>query len=232
MPATRKSRFSLDPVSGWLLIDGQPLPLQFKAQAVLSEIVRKAPKTVSRQELIDAIWSGNFLTGDKGVRQSMWAIRAALGDDAVTPRYVRTVPRVGYQWVGETVTKTQPARSIVGVRPRVLARFVVALTVAVFVATLWRAPLPLVHASPEVANATLRGNRIVIDYDTGCRRVLVPDDRASIVGTPIVSDDRKQVVFRVEKDEACRLLTFELESDAVRKFDSCPGHSRKRQEQT
>ncbi len=59
---------SIDPDSGRLLVDRQELLLPFKAQQVLSHIARAAPASVSRTELIDAIWGGNYLTGDKGLR--------------------------------------------------------------------------------------------------------------------------------------------------------------------
>ena len=78
---------------------GQVLELQPKAVQVLAMLHERAPKIVSRQELIEFIWGGNHLTGEKGLHQAMWSIRSALGDDSRDARFVRTIPRNGYQWI-------------------------------------------------------------------------------------------------------------------------------------
>jgi TolB-like protein len=59
-----------------------------------------AGKVVSREELRRAVWGGEtFVDFDRGLNFCIAQIRSALDDDSVTPRYVRTLPRRGYQFI-------------------------------------------------------------------------------------------------------------------------------------
>ncbi len=63
---------------------------------------------VSRDELIRAIWAGTFVT--KAVlKVAVRAIREALGDDAGSPRYIETVGREGYRFIGGDAATTRPS---------------------------------------------------------------------------------------------------------------------------
>jgi len=219
---------SIDPDSGRLLVDRQELLLPFKAQQVLSHIARAAPSSVSRTELIDAIWGGNYLTGDKGLRQAIWSIRSALQDSATSPQFIRTIPREGYQWIfhgGYSFQRMDDAGSgnKASFRIRAIgALLLIGVTSAVTALSWTPARTAGATKAPEVLTAELRDNRIVVDYTTGCQRILVPASQQLLVGDPVVSADRKQVVFRVEKENACQLVLFEPETDRVSKFNACP----------
>jgi DNA-binding winged helix-turn-helix (wHTH) protein len=217
---------SIDPDSGRLQVDRQALLLPFKAQQVLSHIARAAPVSVSRTELIDAIWDGNYLTGDKGLRQAIWSIRSALQDSATSPRFIRTIPRLGYQWIySASSPRPQSTRLPVGspYSKRIVGALVLLGITTAITALSWT-PSGQADAAPppEVLKAELRNNSIVVDYTTGCQRIFVPDSRQLLVGDPVVSANRKQVVFRVKQDNACKLVLFELEGDRISKFNSCP----------
>ena len=221
------ARFSVHPDSGWLLLNGEELPLQHKAQEVLALLIRRAPARVSRDTLIDHVWDGNYLTGDKGLRQAIWAIRLALGDNAATPQFIRTIPRAGYQWMGGRISPDGPARLTRPTSEASSLRAFVALGSAAILmavtASGWTPDHPSSsHDRPRIVDAALRNNTIVVDYTSGCQRVLVPDSHDLLVGSPIISADRKQVLFRIQKKNDCRMVTFEPETDTVRKFDRCP----------
>ena len=216
--------FSLHPESGWLLLDGAELPLQHKAQEVLAMLVRNAPARVSRDDLIDALWDGNYLTGDKGVRQAIWAIRLALGDNAAEPAFIRTIPRAGYQWMGGSLAprgSSKPAYTLTSRRS--LGAFALTALVLALTTSDW-SPKSLIGPSvePRVARAELHNNSVIVDYTTGCKAVFVPDDHDLLVGSPIISADRRQVVFRVQKNGDCRMISFEPEHKRVRRYDRCP----------
>jgi TolB-like protein len=86
--------FTLDLVRGALLgADGAERALRPKSFALLRYLVANAGRLVDRDELMQAVWPGVFVTDDS-IAQCIKDIRRALGDD--TQRLLRTVPRRGY----------------------------------------------------------------------------------------------------------------------------------------
>ena len=56
---------------------------------------------MTRDELRQALWPGDtFVDFDHGLNNSIKRIRDALGDSADTPRYIETLPRLGYRFIG------------------------------------------------------------------------------------------------------------------------------------
>ncbi len=86
----------LDGRARLLLRDGMPVPLTPKALEVLLHLVRHAGRTVSREELLDAIWPDTIVT-DASLTQAVFLIRKALGETE-TSNFVETVPKVGYRF--------------------------------------------------------------------------------------------------------------------------------------
>jgi DNA-binding winged helix-turn-helix (wHTH) protein len=92
-PLTLKG-FVFDPTRGILLgPDGQEVPLRPKAFSLFQYLVVNAGRVVNRQELLDAIWPGVFVSDDS-ITQCVGEIRRALGPDNVS--VLRTIPRRGY----------------------------------------------------------------------------------------------------------------------------------------
>lgn len=58
----------------------------------------RAQQLVSKETLIEHVWSARYVTDDV-VTVTIYALRKALGDDARQPRYIETVPRRGYRWL-------------------------------------------------------------------------------------------------------------------------------------
>lgn len=71
-----------------------------KAAAVLLQLVRAEGRTMSRDGLLDEVWKGTCPTPDV-LTQAVKDLRRALGDDLHAPRYVETVPRLGYRLVAK-----------------------------------------------------------------------------------------------------------------------------------
>ena len=69
-------------------------PIPFK---VLTFLVQKRGLVVSKQELLDAIW-GEY-RDENTVEQTIRQIRRALGDEREHPRFIATIPGVGYSFV-------------------------------------------------------------------------------------------------------------------------------------
>lgn len=70
--------------------------LTSKAAAVLIELARHAGDTVSRDQLLDRVWKDRVTTPDV-LTQAIKELRRAFADDARPPRYIETIPKVGYR---------------------------------------------------------------------------------------------------------------------------------------
>ena len=70
--------------------------LSGKSLAVLIELVRHCGVTVTRGQLLDRIWAERVITPDV-LTQAIAELRRAFLDDVKCPRYIETVPRVGYR---------------------------------------------------------------------------------------------------------------------------------------
>jgi DNA-binding winged helix-turn-helix (wHTH) protein len=96
-PATlfQFAELTFDCRSRLLTRNGVELRLSPKAQHLLRLLVLARPQALSREELYDALWPSTFVceTNLAGVVKEL---RRALGDDARTPRYIRTVHGFGY----------------------------------------------------------------------------------------------------------------------------------------
>ena len=77
----------------------KPVPLQPRPLAVLSYLAARPGAVVSRDELIAKLWAGTYVT--KAVlKVAVRAVREALADEADAPRYIETVGREGYRFIG------------------------------------------------------------------------------------------------------------------------------------
>ncbi|HJU40996.1 MAG TPA: winged helix-turn-helix domain-containing protein, partial [Tahibacter sp.] len=74
------------------------LRLSPKAAAVLLELAHRPNATVSRDELIATVWHDTCPTPDV-LTQAVTELRRAFGDDAAAPRYIETLPKLGYRLI-------------------------------------------------------------------------------------------------------------------------------------
>ena len=91
--------FRLDGMNAQLWHGGQEVALRPKAFAVLMHLVEHAGQLVTKQQLLDAVWPGTFVT-DGVLKDSIRQLRDALGDDADSPRFIETAHRRGYRFIG------------------------------------------------------------------------------------------------------------------------------------
>src|SRR5246127_5186517 len=81
---------------------GQPLQ-------VLAILVEHAGEVVTREELQRQIWTADtFVDFDHGLHNAIARIREVLGDSAENPRYIETLPRRGYRYIGPVEDSTAP----------------------------------------------------------------------------------------------------------------------------
>jgi DNA-binding winged helix-turn-helix (wHTH) protein/tetratricopeptide (TPR) repeat protein/TolB-like protein len=109
--------FVLDPETGTVLEDGRIHPLAPKPFETLLYLASRPGRVVSKTELMENLWPSTFVTDDVLV-QCVVEIRRVLGDPAKNPRYIRTIPRKGYQFVAAVTPVTDlPASPPPAVRP-------------------------------------------------------------------------------------------------------------------
>ena len=103
-PRTSEFRFGpfvLDTASGELRKSGVSLRLQGQPLRVLSILVERAGDLVSREELRLGVWGdGTVVDFDHGLDVAINKVREVLGDTASAPRYVETLARRGYRFIG------------------------------------------------------------------------------------------------------------------------------------
>lgn len=103
MTTTARLRFGLfefDAATGELRREGTLVRLQPQPAAVLALLVAHAGDIVTRESIRDAVWGDDtFVDFDRGLNFCIAQIRAALGDTADSPRFIRTLPKRGYQFI-------------------------------------------------------------------------------------------------------------------------------------
>lgn len=95
--------FTLDVRARQLLRGQELIHLSPKAFDLLALLIQRRPEAVSKRELHSRLWRETFVS-DVNLAVLVTEIRAALGDSARQPRFIRTVQRFGYAFCG-TVTE-------------------------------------------------------------------------------------------------------------------------------
>jgi TolB-like protein/DNA-binding winged helix-turn-helix (wHTH) protein len=90
----------LDPESGDLERAGVRTRLQEQPILLLRELIGHAGEVVTREHLIGILWPKGVVDFDTGLNTAVRKLRNALGDTAETPRYIETLPRRGYRFIG------------------------------------------------------------------------------------------------------------------------------------
>jgi TolB-like protein/Tfp pilus assembly protein PilF len=94
-------RFELDLRARELRKDGVRVRLQDQPFAVLAMLLEKPAEILTRDELRQRLWpDGTFVDFEHGLNAAVKRLRAALGDSAEHPRYVETLHRRGYRFIG------------------------------------------------------------------------------------------------------------------------------------
>ena len=99
-PRYRFAGFDLDLKSAALRRDGAPVRVRPQAFKVLALLVSRAGELVTRDEIRAEIWSADtFVDFNQGLNACIKQVRAALDDDAEAPRFIETVPKLGYRFL-------------------------------------------------------------------------------------------------------------------------------------
>ena len=101
--------FRLDPVAGILYHQAEPTMLGQRAVALLRRLLDSAGMPVSKDALVEAGWGG-LAVADNNLTVQIAALRRVLASPADGARWIETLPRRGYRYVGPVVvTNDAPA---------------------------------------------------------------------------------------------------------------------------
>jgi Tol biopolymer transport system component/DNA-binding winged helix-turn-helix (wHTH) protein len=79
-----------------LIRGGETIPVEPKAFRVLLYLLRNPHRLVTKDELLDAVWQETSVS-ENSLTRAVALLRRLLGDDTREPRYIATVPTVGYR---------------------------------------------------------------------------------------------------------------------------------------
>lgn len=91
--------FTLDTTNRSLLRDGERLPLQPKAYEVLLMLVENRAGLITRDQLMNSVWGADVNVEEGALNYQISQLRSVLGDAASQPRYIKTIPKQGFQFV-------------------------------------------------------------------------------------------------------------------------------------
>jgi TolB-like protein/DNA-binding winged helix-turn-helix (wHTH) protein/Tfp pilus assembly protein PilF len=104
--------FEVDLRAGELRKHGVKIRLQEQPFQVLAMLIQRPGEIVTREELRTRLWSADtFVDFDHGVNKAINRIRDAIGDSATSPRFIETVARRGYRFIGHVTAVEQTSVS-------------------------------------------------------------------------------------------------------------------------
>lgn len=100
MEILRFGIFEVDVRAGELRKQGKRIKLQDQPFQVLSILLQRPNDVVTREELRSQIWQQDtFVDFDNSLNTAINKLRDALGDSAVNPHFIETLPRRGYRFL-------------------------------------------------------------------------------------------------------------------------------------
>ena len=113
----RFESFEVDLRAGELRKAGVRLKLTGQPFQVLAILLERPGEVVTRDELQKRLWPDTFVDVDHNLNTAINKIRDVLGDSAENPRFVETLPRRGYRFIGEVARPVEPVVPVVTVEP-------------------------------------------------------------------------------------------------------------------
>jgi DNA-binding response OmpR family regulator len=83
-----------------IFLGRQPLDLTPMAENLLEYLMMHPGEICMRDRLLNELWGYTYVVGDRIVDKYISELRTALKDDPTQPKYIETIPRQGYRFVG------------------------------------------------------------------------------------------------------------------------------------
>ena len=146
--------FELDSQSGELRKRGVKLKLQGKPLQVLKALLERPGQIVTREELQRRLWPSDvFVDVGSGLNTAANRLRIALGDSADNPRYVETLPRIGYRFIAPIDTSDRSTPLSAADRPSHRLAVFLSIVAAAVLALVVTATGVRLSSGPSVSRA-------------------------------------------------------------------------------
>jgi DNA-binding winged helix-turn-helix (wHTH) protein/Tol biopolymer transport system component len=195
---TRFGVFELDLQSRELRKQGMKIRLQGQPVQILVMLLERPGEVVTREELQKKLWaSDTFVDFEQGLNNAMKRLRAALDDDAETPRFIETLPRRGYRFIGAVNNNGHTLAADAGtpalqVKPgRRSALSLLAASIVVVVLALWW--VSRIEPPPPKITSVVQ---------------LTSDGRVKCYGS--IATDGVRVYFSELFDDGCRVMAVSV----------------------
>jgi len=103
-PLVRFGAFEVNLVSREVRKYGMRIRLEEKPFQILEMLVVDAGQVVTRKALQEKLWPDTVVGYEHGLNTAVNKLRDLLGDSARSPRFVETLPRLGYRFIGPVTT--------------------------------------------------------------------------------------------------------------------------------
>ena len=105
--------YELDVRAGELRKSGLKIKLQGQPLQILKLLLEQPGEVITREALRNQLWrAGTFVDFDHSLNTAVKRLREALDDSADNPRFIETLPRCGYRFIGAVDRKQYLAHSI------------------------------------------------------------------------------------------------------------------------
>src|SRR5208282_963625 len=102
----RFAAFALDLRCRELRKDGRSIGLPDQSITVLAMLLERPGELVLREDIRGKLWPNDAVVEfDHSINTAIGRLRVALGDSAENPRFIGTLPRRGYRWIGPVVSR-------------------------------------------------------------------------------------------------------------------------------
>jgi len=103
--------FEVRPGAREILKNGTPVKLRGQPYLILEALLERAGEVVTREEIRQKLWSNDtFVDVEHGLNTSVKKLRQILCDSVEEPRYIETIPRLGYRFIAPVKTIAEANR--------------------------------------------------------------------------------------------------------------------------
>jgi DNA-binding winged helix-turn-helix (wHTH) protein/tetratricopeptide (TPR) repeat protein len=98
----RFEQCEVDPAGYRLLVRGEPIAIEPRVLELVVYLIEHRARVVSKDELLERLWAGKYVT-ESTLTRAVYEARRALGDDSREQRIIKTLHSRGYQFVATLI---------------------------------------------------------------------------------------------------------------------------------
>ena len=111
-PVYRFAAFEVEPTTGEVRKSGIRIRIQEQPLKLLTALLESPGALITREELHRRLWpEDTFVDFEHGLNAAATRLRHALGDSAQNPRFIESVPRRGYRFIGQVECVERPRQA-------------------------------------------------------------------------------------------------------------------------